>query len=158
MVLADNVLVVHERRARRQLEQQRPQPPAERARLGVRSGGRVLARGIECVVRGRCRAGAATSTPASSAASSAAATTASSRNSSRTRASKQGWPAGRRATSTTLVRTCAVAHSGSCTAEPRPHETGNALLDDSTEHRLHDVRAGATYMAVVWVRASADGR
>jgi hypothetical protein len=55
---------------------------------------------------------------------------------------------------TTLVRTCAVAHGGSCAAELGRARTGNAVLDDSP-NTVSTTSAGATHTAVVWVRAPA---
>ncbi len=55
---------------------------------------------------------------------------------------------------TTLARACTVAHGGSCAAELGRTRTGNALLDDSP-NTVATTSAGATYTAVVWVRAPA---
>jgi carbohydrate binding protein with CBM4/9 domain len=55
---------------------------------------------------------------------------------------------------TTVVRTCSLAHTGSCAAELGRTRTGNALLDDSP-NTVPTTSAGATYTAVVWVRAPA---
>ena len=64
-----------------------------------------------------------------------------------------GWVKGN--TRTTLVRTCAVAHNGSCSAElGRTRSTGEAMLDDSPDTVASTV-AGATYTASAWVRAPA---
>ncbi len=55
----------------------------------------------------------------------------------------------------TLVRTCAVAHGGSCSAEiGRTYFTGDAILDDSP-NTVASTPAGATYTASAWVRAPA---
>src|SRR6185436_9751264 len=45
---------------------------------------------------------------------------------------------------TTLVRTCAVAHGGSCAAELGRARTGNAVLDDSP-NTVSTTSAGATH-------------
>ena len=55
---------------------------------------------------------------------------------------------------TTLVRTCTVAHGGSCAGELGRTRTGNAVLDDSP-NTVSTTSAGATHTAVVWVRAPA---
>ena len=55
---------------------------------------------------------------------------------------------------TTLVRTCAFAHGGSCAGELGRTRTGNAVLDDSP-NTVSTTSAGATHTAVVWVRAPA---
>jgi hypothetical protein len=56
---------------------------------------------------------------------------------------------------TTLVRVCAAAHSGSCSAElGRTRSSGDAMLDDSP-NTVASTIAGATYTASVWVRAPA---
>jgi hypothetical protein len=55
---------------------------------------------------------------------------------------------------TTLVRTGAAAHGGSCAAELGRTRTGSALLDDSP-NTVSTTSAGATYAAVVWVSAPA---
>jgi hypothetical protein len=56
---------------------------------------------------------------------------------------------------TTLVRTCAVAHGGSCSAElRRTGSPGDAVLDDSPNTVASTV-AGATYTASAWVRVPA---
>ena len=55
---------------------------------------------------------------------------------------------------TTLVRTCTVAHGGSCVGELGRTRTGNAVLDDSP-NTVSTTSAGATHTAVVWVRAPA---
>jgi hypothetical protein len=55
---------------------------------------------------------------------------------------------------TTLVRTCAVAHGGSCSAELGRTRSGDAVLDDSPNSGA-STAAGATYTASAWVRAPA---
>jgi hypothetical protein len=55
---------------------------------------------------------------------------------------------------TTLGRTCAIAHGGSCAGEVGRTRTGNAVLDDSP-NTVSTTSAGATHTAVVWVRAPA---
>lgn len=68
-------------------------------------------------------------------------------------ASLSGWRKGN--SRSTLVRTCAVAHSGSCAAElGRTRSSGDALLDDSP-NTIESTDAGATYTASAWVRAPA---
>ena len=67
-------------------------------------------------------------------------------------ASLSGWTRGN--SRTTLVRTCAVAHGGSCSAELGRTKPGDATLDDSP-NSLASTAAGATYMASAWVRAPA---
>jgi hypothetical protein len=68
-------------------------------------------------------------------------------------ASLTGWRKGN--TRTTLVRTCSVAHSGSCSAElGRTRSTGDAMLDDSPDTVASTI-AAATYTASAWVRAPA---
>jgi hypothetical protein len=64
-----------------------------------------------------------------------------------------GWAVGN--SRTTLVRTCAVAHGGSCSAElRRTGSPGDAVLDDSPNTVASTV-AGATYTASAWVRVPA---
>ncbi len=64
-----------------------------------------------------------------------------------------GWQKG--SSRTTLVRTCALAHGGSCSAMlGRTRSTGDALLDDSPNSVASTI-SGATYTASVWVRAPA---
>ena len=67
-------------------------------------------------------------------------------------ASLSGWTRGNNRT--TLVRTCAVAHGGSCSAELGRTRSGDAMLDDSP-NSLASTTAGATYVASAWVRAPA---
>jgi hypothetical protein len=56
--------------------------------------------------------------------------------------------------STTLVRTCTVAHGGSCSAELGRTVSGTALLDDSPD-TVASTAAGATYTSSTWMRAPA---
>jgi hypothetical protein len=63
-----------------------------------------------------------------------------------------GWRKG--SSRTTLARVCSVAHSGSCSAELGRTRSGDALLDDSPD-TVAATAAGATYTALVWVRAPA---
>ena len=64
-----------------------------------------------------------------------------------------GWGAGDNATS--LVRTCAVAHSGACSAEiGRKKTTGDAVMDDSP-NSVSASTAGAVYAGSAWVNAPA---
>ncbi len=66
-----------------------------------------------------------------------------------------GWSAGN--SLTTLARTCALAHSGSCSAHiGRRTSTGIAVLDDSPNSVSSSV-AGATYVASAWVRVPTGG-
>jgi hypothetical protein len=67
-------------------------------------------------------------------------------------ASLSGWSRGDKRT--TLSRTCAVAHEGSCAAQLGRTRTGDALLDDSPD-TVSSTTAGATYAANAWVRAPA---
>jgi hypothetical protein len=67
-------------------------------------------------------------------------------------ASLSGWARGDKRT--TLSRTCAVAHGGSCSAQLGRTRTGDALLDDSPD-TVSSSTAGATYAATAWVRAPA---
>jgi hypothetical protein len=67
-------------------------------------------------------------------------------------ASLSGWARGDKRT--TLSRTCAVAHGGSCAAQLGRTRTGDALLDDSPD-TVSSTTAGATYAAIAWVRAPA---
>ena len=61
-----------------------------------------------------------------------------------------GW---RKGSGTTLVRTCTVAHTGSCSAEVRRTASpGDAVLDD-WPNTVASTSAGATYTASAWVRA-----
>jgi hypothetical protein len=53
---------------------------------------------------------------------------------------------------TTLARTCALAHGGSCAAQLDRSRTGNAVLDDSP-NTVSSAVSGARYAAVAWVRA-----
>ncbi|MEA2685749.1 MAG: hypothetical protein QOE93_944 [Actinomycetota bacterium] len=54
---------------------------------------------------------------------------------------------------TTLVRTCTVAHGGSCSAQiGRQTSTGEAVLDDSP-NSVGSSLAGARYSASAWVKA-----
>jgi hypothetical protein len=56
------------------------------------------------------------------------------------------------------VRTCAVAHSGSCSAEVgRTGSTGDAWLNDSP-NSVASTAAGAVYTSSAWVRAPAGRR
>ena len=64
-----------------------------------------------------------------------------------------GWGSGN--ARTLLTRTCAVAHSGACSAElGRTKSGGDAMLDDSPDTVTSTV-AGARYLASAWVRAPA---
>jgi hypothetical protein len=67
-------------------------------------------------------------------------------------ASLSGWARGDKRT--TLSRTCAVAHGGSCSAQLGRTRTGDALLDDSPD-AVSSTTAGATHVAIAWVRAPA---
>jgi hypothetical protein len=67
-------------------------------------------------------------------------------------ASLSGWARGDKRT--TLSRTCAVAHGGSCSAQLGRTRTGDAVLDDSPD-TVSSSTAGATYAATAWVRAPA---
>jgi hypothetical protein len=63
-----------------------------------------------------------------------------------------GW---RKGSGTTLVRTCTVAHTGSCAAElRRTTSPGEATLDD-WPNTVASTPPGAPYTASVWVRAPA---
>jgi hypothetical protein len=63
-----------------------------------------------------------------------------------------GWAAG---AATTLARTCAIAHSGSCSAElRRTGSSGDAMVGDLPDTVTTTV-ASATYTATAWVRAPA---
>ncbi|MDP1806170.1 MAG: carbohydrate binding domain-containing protein, partial [Acidimicrobiales bacterium] len=65
-----------------------------------------------------------------------------------------GWGTGDKATS--LVRTCAIAHSGACSAEiARKKTTGTAVIDDSP-NSVSSSTAGAVYAGSAWVHAPAD--
>ncbi len=56
---------------------------------------------------------------------------------------------------TSLTRTCAVAHGGSCSAQiGRTTSAGEAVLDDSP-NTVSSSAAGATYAASAWVKAPA---
>jgi hypothetical protein len=56
---------------------------------------------------------------------------------------------------TSLTRTCAVAHSGACSAQiGRTTSSGDAVLDDSP-NTVSSTAAGATYSASAWVKAPA---
>jgi hypothetical protein len=55
---------------------------------------------------------------------------------------------------TTLVRSCTVAHSGSCSAQLGRTRLGSATLDDSP-NTVASTSAGQTYVASAWVRAPA---
>lgn len=60
-----------------------------------------------------------------------------------------GWTTGNNRT--TLVRTCATSHGGSCSAElGRTRTTGDAVLDDSPNSVSSSV-AGSAYEARAWV-------
>jgi hypothetical protein len=62
-----------------------------------------------------------------------------------------GWRSGN--SRTTLTRTCAVSHSGSCAAElTRTRSSGDVMLDDSP-NTVASTTAGAVYTGVAWVRA-----
>ena len=62
-----------------------------------------------------------------------------------------GWIRGN--PSTTLVRTCSLAHGGSCSAElGRLGSPGETMLDDSP-NSVAATAAGAAYAASAWVRA-----
>jgi hypothetical protein len=64
-----------------------------------------------------------------------------------------GWATGN--SRTTLARTCAVAHGGSCAAElGRSKSSGSALLDD-VPSTVAASAVGARYVASAWVRAPA---
>jgi hypothetical protein len=64
-----------------------------------------------------------------------------------------GWTAGNNRT--TLARTCALAHGGSCASElGRTKQAGDAVLDDSPDSATSTV-AAATYRASAWVLAPA---
>lgn len=63
-----------------------------------------------------------------------------------------GWGAGDKATS--LVRTCAVAHSGACSAEIGRRKAGAAVMDDSP-NSVSASTAGAVYAASAWIHAPA---
>lgn len=64
-----------------------------------------------------------------------------------------GWAKGNNRT--TLGRTCALAHSGSCSAEiGRSKSAGDAVLDD-TPDTVATTSSGAVYAAKAWVRAPA---
>jgi hypothetical protein len=64
-----------------------------------------------------------------------------------------GWGAGDNATS--LLRTCTVAHSGTCSAEVgRKRTTGDAVMDDSP-NSVGSTTAGAVYAGSAWVIAPA---
>ncbi len=64
-----------------------------------------------------------------------------------------GWGTGDKATS--LVRTCAIAHSGACSAEiGRKKTTGTAVMDDSP-NSVSSSTAGAVYAGSAWVHAPA---
>jgi hypothetical protein len=64
-----------------------------------------------------------------------------------------GWGTGD--SRTTLVRTCAVAHSGACSAEiGRRQSAGQAVLDDSP-NSVASSAAGAVYAGSAWVKAPA---
>jgi hypothetical protein len=67
--------------------------------------------------------------------------------------SLSGWNTGD--SRTTLVRTCTVGHSGSCSAQiGRQVSTGDAVLDDSP-NTVSSSAAGATYTASAWVKVPA---
>jgi hypothetical protein len=67
--------------------------------------------------------------------------------------SVSGWTTG--ASRTTLVRSCAFAHNGSCSAEfGRTRSSGDATLDDSPD-TVGSTISGATYSGSAWVRAPA---
>jgi Carbohydrate binding domain len=55
---------------------------------------------------------------------------------------------------TSLARSCAAAHGGSCSAQLGRTRTGNATLDDSP-NTVSSTAGGATYSASAWVRAPA---
>ena len=62
-----------------------------------------------------------------------------------------GWAAGN--ASTTVTRTCAVSHTGSCSAALKRDRTlGDSVLDD-TPNTVSSTAAGATYAASAWVSA-----
>jgi hypothetical protein len=64
-----------------------------------------------------------------------------------------GWTAGNNRT--TLARTCALAHGGSCASElGRTKQAGDAVLDDSPDSATSTI-AAATYRASAWVLAPA---
>jgi hypothetical protein len=63
-----------------------------------------------------------------------------------------GWGTGDNRT--TLVRTCAVAHTGSCAAELGRKQAGDAVLDDSP-NTVRSSAAGAVYTGSAWVKAPA---
>ena len=64
-----------------------------------------------------------------------------------------GWGAGN--ARTLLTRTCAVAHSGACSAElGRSKAGGDAVLDDVPDTVTSTV-AGVSYLGSAWVRAPA---
>jgi hypothetical protein len=64
-----------------------------------------------------------------------------------------GWAKGN--SRTTLGRSCALAHSGSCSAEiGRSKSAGDAVLDD-TPDTVVATSSGAVYAAKAWVRAPA---
>jgi hypothetical protein len=66
-------------------------------------------------------------------------------------ASLSGWRKGNKRT--TLVRTCAIAHSGSCSSElGRTRSSGDTVLDDSPDTVASTI-GGATYTASAWVQA-----
>ena len=68
-------------------------------------------------------------------------------------ASLTGWGTGDNSTS--LVRTCTVAHSGACSAEiGRKKSTGTAVMDDSP-NSVSSSTAGAVYAGSAWVHAPA---
>jgi len=63
-----------------------------------------------------------------------------------------GWRAGD--SRTTLVRTCELAHTGSCSAQIGRTKTGSALLDDSP-NTVSSAPSGVSYRASAWVLAPA---
>ncbi|HVE24998.1 MAG TPA: carbohydrate binding domain-containing protein [Sporichthya sp.] len=68
-------------------------------------------------------------------------------------ASLSGWNTG--TSGTTLIRDCALAHSGACSAEVgRTGSTGDAVLDDSPNTVASSMR-GAVYAGSAWVKAPA---
>jgi hypothetical protein len=62
-----------------------------------------------------------------------------------------GWSAGN--ANSTVTRTCAVSHTGSCSAALKRDRTlGDAVIDD-VPNTVPSTAAGATYAASAWVSA-----
>ena len=148
---------LHERRPRSGLEQLGSERPPDDSGLGLRGGRRVVAEGVEHVVRRGEAVREATPPPAPSPAS-----TASGR--ARDEPRLRGEPrrlGGRGTASSTIARTCAVSHTrlvlgraGSASADG----SATRVIDDSP-NTVSSTAAGATYGAAAWVQRAvgADG-